>query len=168
MASGALTPDVLATIGRALIRRGEIVYTIDVGIATGLRLSPAASFDVHGGAEPDSWTYRVELAGPDSTTSRNIPAAGLVHIRYAVEPRRPWRGISPLGYAYATGQLAGNLESNLAAEAGGPVAHVVPIPTDGMPPGADDDNDALKPLRSDIKAAKGGTILAETTSGGIR
>ena len=155
----ALSPFVLAMIGRALIRRGEIVYMIDVDRAGGLRLRPAASFDVHGSAEPDSWTYRVELAGPDGTTSRALPAAGVVHIRYAVEPGRTWRGLSPLAYAYATGKLAGNLEGNLANEAGGATAYVLPVPTDGG-------ESNLDGLRADVKAAKGSTALVETTTAG--
>ena len=143
------------------------MLVIDVGRDAALRLRPAASFDVQGSAEPDTWRYRVDLAGPDGTTARTIPAAGVVHLRYAVEPGRTWRGLSPLGYAHATGQLAGNLERNLAAEAGGATAYVLPVPQDsgrGADGGADDDG--LSHLRADIKAAKGSTALVETTTAG--
>ena len=62
-------------------------------------------------------------------------------------------------FAKLTGDLTGNLELRLGEEAGGPVGHVLPVPTDGQ-------DDSVNELRTDMAAAKGGTMLAETTSAG--
>ena len=72
-------------------------------------------------------------------------------------------GIGPLGWARATGALAANLEARLGEEAGGPVGHLLPIPSDG---GDGGDDDPLKMLKADIAAGKGRTMLVETTSAG--
>ena len=71
--------------------------------------------------------------------------------------------MSPLGWAAATGTLAANLETRLGEEAGGTVAHVLPIPQDG---GDGTDDDPLAALKADIRSVKGGTVLTETTSAG--
>ena len=82
---------------------------------------------------------------------------------FSVHPERPWEGVSPLGWAVATGTLAANLEHRLGEEAGGSVGHVVPIPQDG---GDGEGTDPLAKLKTDIRAAKGRTFLAETTAAG--
>ena len=75
--------------------------------------------------------------------------------------RGPWYGISPLGWARSTGTLAANLETRLGEEAGGPVGHVIPVPQDG---GDGTDDDPLAQFKIDLAAARGRTILAETTA----
>ena len=68
----------LAMIGRALIRRGEILFAIDV-VDGQLRLVPVASHDVFG--DYGRWTYRLNLAGPGSQAQRNrVPAEAVVHL----------------------------------------------------------------------------------------
>ena len=59
----------------------------------------------------------MDLFGPSSNETRIYPSASVLHFRYASDPERPWHGISPLGYARATGKLAANLELRLAEEA---------------------------------------------------
>ena len=101
-ASATLTPPVsavsasiLGMMGREIIRRGEAVFLIDVDGA-GLRLTPATGWEITGGVEPETWTYRLQLAGPSQDVTRYAPAAGVVHIRPYVEPSAPWRGIAPI------------------------------------------------------------------------
>ena len=53
----AVTPAILGIVGREIIRRGECVFAIDVDPETGLRLTPASSWDITGGPSPESWTY---------------------------------------------------------------------------------------------------------------
>ena len=89
-----------------------------------MSLYPAGSHDVYGGPEPDAWTYRTTLYGPSTSTTAVVGAAEVVHVRYAVAPHRPWRGLSPLNFAAATGRLHGAVVAALADEAGGPVGHV--------------------------------------------
>ena len=96
-AQAALTPDVLILIGRSLIRSGEVLILLDVADAGSLQ--PVADWDVSGAYAPSSWLFRATLSGPPSITQRsNVPAAGVLHLRYAFEARRPWQGIGPLQF----------------------------------------------------------------------
>ena len=126
----ALSPGCLALIARNLIRRGEDVHQIMVDGGM-VRLQPIGSWDVRGGPVESSWWYRCDRFGPSGNLTELVPAASVLHVRYAVDSARPWYGIGPLGWARATGTLAANLETRLGEEAGGPVGHVLPVPQDG-------------------------------------
>ena len=127
--TAALMPDVLHLAGRQVIRRGEVLFVIDVDALTGrVRLVPAWTWDVHGGTDPDSWWYRVDVSGPDGSRTRTVPAAAVVHLTYATDPASPWRGLAPMALAARSGELAGNLEARLSQEAGAPVGSVIPGP----------------------------------------
>ncbi len=158
----ALSPACLGMIGRALIREGEIVLAIDAADGE-LRLWPAADHDVTGGYDPAGWVYRLNLAGPSYLATRTVGAEGVVHVRYAADPARPWRGVGPLDSARTTGALAASLEQRLSEEAGGPVGHLLPVPADG---GDGGDGDPLAKLKADVRAARGRPLLIETTSAG--
>ena len=158
----AVTPQVRALIARDLIRRGESLHLVRVR-AGRVQLLPAGSWDVRGPWQEESWFYRLDLFGPSGNVTRFVSAASVVHARYAVDPARPWLGISPLQWARATGTLAANLEHRLGEETGGKVAHILPVPQDGGDGSADD---PLADLKKDIAVAKGGTVLTETTSAG--
>ena len=142
-AADAITPAVLAHIGRQLIAAGESLHILRVTTA-GPALIPAYTWDI--GGSPDAWTYEVTLPGPDTTDTVHLPAEGVVHCRYASDPAEPWRGISPL--AGDTAQLAAMLERRLLDEASLPTAMLLPIP-----PSAD-----RAALAADLKA--GGSKLA--------
>ena len=158
----AVSPTMLASVGRELVRRGEALWAIDVRRGE-IELRPAGSWDVAGGATPSSWAYRLDLFGPSGNETRIYPSASVLHFKYASDPERPWHGISPLGYARATGKLAANLELRLGEEAGARVGHLLPVPSDG---GSGDADDQLESLKADLGALSGGTALIETTSGG--
>ena len=98
MFTSAITPDLLEVIGRELIRRGELVCLIDT--SDGLALWPAQSYDVDGPPDPRRYWYRVTIGGPSHTwTQINVPAQGVLHFKYGVDPAQPWRGRSPLAIA---------------------------------------------------------------------
>ena len=159
---GLVPPQVRALIGRSLIRRGESLHLIEV---RGGRISlvPAGSWLVAGPWPEERWVYRLDTFGPSGSAVHYAASAGVVHCRFSVHSERPWEGVSPLGWAATTGTLAANLETRLGEEAGGSVGHVVPIPQDG---GDGEVADPLAKLKADIRAAKGRTFLAETTSAG--
>ena len=164
-ASAKLTPDVpavsplvLSTIGREIIRRGECLFLIDVDGA-GLRLTPAVDWDVAGGPAPETWAYHVRLAGPSHDVERIAPAAGVVHVRAYVEPSAPWRGVSPLDAAASTARLLAETETTLADESSGARGYLLPVPQDG-------EDDSLSGLKADIANLKGRTALVETTAAG--
>ncbi len=151
----AVTPAVLALIGRQLCRRGECVLALEVDQGR-LILVPAASWDVRGGHRERDWRYRVDLFGASEHVTRLVRGSGVIHPRYAVDPATPWAGVSPLAWARLTGTLAGNLELRLGEEAGASVGAVMPLPQEGN----------LDRLRADLKAGKGRLVTAETTASG--
>lgn len=153
----ALHPEVMGAIGRALIRRGEWAGNIDVSRSGRLTLAPAHTIDVRGGHRPDSWTYRLTLAGPDTFTTRfDVPAAAVLHFRAAVDPERPWRGVGPVQAATLAGRLLAALTAALGDEAAGPRGHLLPIPkTDGQ-------DDTVTALRKDLGSLKGSVALVES------
>ena len=158
----AITPDVLALIARDLIRRGESVHVVEIeGGAPMLR--PAGSWDVRGPWRESEWRYRLDLFGPSGNITRFVPSDGVVHCRYAVDPSRPWHGLSPLQWARHTGAMAANAELRLSEEASGTVARLIPVPQDG---GDGGDDDPLTNLKADIRTGKGRALVVETTSAG--
>ena len=165
--TAGLTPGCRALMARDLIRRGESLHGIEVE-GGAIRFRPVGSWDVRGPADERAWWYRVDVFGPSGNETRFVPAGAVVHARYAVDASRPWHGISPLGWARATGTLAANLETRLGEEAGGPVGHLLPVPEAGAAEGeGDDPNDPLAALRADIARGKGRTLTVETTSAGF-
>ena len=126
MATAALTPEVLASIGRGLCVRGETVHVLEV--AERVTLPQAGSWDVRGGYRPESWRYRVDLFGPDRTVTRTVAGASVLHCRYAVRPGRPHVGVGPLAGAPETAALAATIEAELKAEFAGPVGTVLFMP----------------------------------------
>lgn len=153
----ALTPEVLGTIGRELIRRGEAVYLIQVpnGNEATVRLFPAGSWDVAGQYDPEGWRYQTHLSGPSGQESRTVAAAAVLHFRYAVDPARPWRGIGPVQAADVAGRLAAGIEGTLANESQGPHGTLIGIPKDGESPTLDN-------LKRDLGALKGRATLVES------
>ena len=111
----AVTPAILDTIGRALCRSGESLHVIDVRGGR-VRLISCGSWTVHGSDDPASWRYRVTLSGPDTSRTITLPAASVLHIRYAAHPSRPWAGRSPVMLAMDTARAAGLLETATAGE----------------------------------------------------
>ena len=163
----ALTPSVMELIGRSLIRTGEVVYLIDTTTGA-LRLIPAETWDVDGGPWPDTWTYRLTMGGPSRTYTMDfVPAASVLHFRYARDAARPWRGNGPIQVAALAGRLSAETANALGDESSGPVGRLLGIPTDG-----NDGN--VESLKNDIRDAKGRTALMEmgdwdnSGSGGAR
>ena len=101
-----------ALLARNLIRRGEDVHQIRV-VRGALRLQAIGSWDVRGGPDESAWWYRCDRFGPSGNLTELVRGAAVLHCRYAVDSARPWYGISPLGWARATGTLAANLETRL-------------------------------------------------------
>ena len=151
-ATRALTPSVLAAIGRGLAVRGEAVFDLDVNGA--VELTQAASWEVSGGPRPERWRYQLDVPVPSGTVKRTRSADAVLHVRYATRPGRPWEGVSPLGMANETRALAGWLERRLAEEASTATSYVLPLPE-----GADVDR-----LKDDIKGGRGKLHIVDTTA----
>ena len=161
----ALTAEWRAAVASELVRHGQALYLIDADPSAGLALAPVSHWDVHGGPERSSWYYRCELSGPSTTAWRTRSAGAVLHLRWLVDPARPWAGVSPLQHATDTSSLIGWLDKRLAEEASGPVGAFLPVARFDADPDADldaDDDDPLAQLRRDIGGAKGQTLLVET------
>ena len=151
----ALTPSVLAAIGRGLAVRGEVVFALDVNGA--VELTQASSWKVSGGTRPETWRYTVELPlSRGGVVKRTLSADAVLHVRYATRPGAPWVGLSPLGMADETGALATWIERRLAEEASTAIAYVLPLPE-----AADVDK-----LKADIKGGRGRLHIVDTTAAG--
>ena len=152
--TAAITPAVLEMIGRQLIRRGEVVFQISVSDGA-VRLIPAASFSVMGG--PEGWTYEIHVSGPTQSFTRVLDQSSVLHVRYAVDPKEPWRGRSPISMASVSSDLLAYLEKRLSEEASGVHGAVIPTPveTGGTVGGS---------LESKIAGLKGQLALVASTA----
>ena len=153
--AGALTPAFFTLVGRSLIRRGEAIFRIDV-VDGMLQLLPAMSHSITGGPNPNEWQYLVQTGGPSESVSVSLPAASVLHLRYATEIDTPWRGISPLSVAYLSGQLSAATIASLRSEASGPVGSFLPLP------GVDGGDETLDKLKLDIGNNDGKMHLVES------
>ena len=149
----ALTPDLLEMIGRALIRRGEVVFLIDTTRGE-LSLLPAETWDVSGGPFPAEWSYTLTLAGPSRIQTYRVSAPEVLHFRYVSDPERPWRGNGPLAVASLAGKLSAETVNALADESSGPRGRLLGTPKDG-------DDSTVAGLKSDIANARGRMAIIE-------
>ena len=157
----AVTPGVLAQVGRDLIRSGDSMHVIRMSADGMVRLIPASSWHWEGSHDPASWTVRVTAYGPSTSTTWNLPAASVVFVRWGGTPGQPYVGTGPLSWAHTTARLQSEAERSLADEVGGPIAQLLAIPQDG---GDDGDGDPLKMLKADIRGARGKALLLETSA----
>ena len=159
----AVSPSFLAQVGRDLIRSGDSMHVIDVDEMGRVSLLPCSSWHFEGTAHPDSWTVRATFYGPSTSTTRNLPFAGVVFVRWGSTPGQPYVGTGPLSWAHTTARLQSETERSLADEAGGPLAQLLAIPQDG---GDGEEEDPLKLLKHDLRTARGRALLVETAAAG--
>ena len=160
----AVSPRFLAQVGRDLIRRGDSLHVIRLDRTGGVKLIPASSWHWEGSHDPATWTVRATAYGPSTSTTWNLPAAGVVFVTWGSTPGQPYIGTAPVDWAHTTARLNAAAENSLANEAGGPVAQLLTVPEGAG--GDDDDGDPLATLRASITGAKGKALLLESTAGG--
>ena len=158
-----VTPAFLAQVGRDLIRNGDSMHVIRISNVGDIQLIPASSWHWEGNHDPESLTVRVTAYGPSTSTTWNLPAESVIFVRWGSTPGQTYVGIGPLSWAHTTARLQSESERSLADEAQGPLAQLLAIPQDG---GDGGDDDPLKMLRADIKAARGKALLVETSNAG--
>ena len=160
-ATNAVGPEFLAQTGRDLVRRGESLHAIRMGRDGQPKLVPCASWHWEGSHDPASWTIRATAYGPSTSTTWNLPASAVVFLRWGATAGQPYVGVSPLRWAGTSARLGAEVERALADEAGGPLAHLLPVPADG---GDGGDDDSLAALKADIGRARGKALLLEIDS----
>ena len=147
----AITPGVLEFIGRQLIICGEMLFQIRTNGMLSLR--PASHHTITG--DPDAWRYKLDMPGPSKTATIDLPAASVLHFRYAPDVLEPWRGCSPVDTPATTAALARILEKRLDEESGTVTGFVLPLP------GTAEDNAAL---RMDLADLAGGLTPVQSVS----
>ena len=163
--AAAVTPWMLSTVARSLIRSGESLWLIEVE-GGAVRLDPCAYWDVRGQSpNPSTWRIRADRVAPDTSRTDVYSFNRYCLFRYATDPNQPWRGRSPLATARSLSKLASYGEARLADELTSPVGSVLPWPSD---PGTADDegDDDVAQLRTEIAALRGSVGVVETTRGG--
>ena len=96
------------------------------------------------------------LGGPSRTLAYDdVPAASVLHFRYAADASTPWRGNGPVQVAALAGKLSAETVRALAEESSGPVGRLLGIPVDG-------EDATVQGLKADIKNAAGRVALLET------
>ena len=128
--AAALTPRTLALIGRDLVRVGESLHVIRMSGGR-LRLFPASTWYWQGAADPADWTCTATVYGPSGSSTWRLPQSSVIFTTWGSPTARPYHGLSPGTWAADTSRLTANAERALADEAGGPVAQLLPIPSDG-------------------------------------
>ena len=164
-ARDAVCASYLAQAGRDLIRRGASLHVIRVDSEGRAALWPVSSWHWQGRSpDPKLWTVRATAFGPSgSMTWDAMPQAGVVFHRWGSTPGAAYVGLGPLGWASASAKVSAETERSLGDESAGPLAKLLPIPTDG---GDGGDDDPLKMVKRDIAGARGRALLLETTSAG--
>ena len=155
----AMTSTWLSSVVRAMLRDGE--YICEVTSDSGrLAFLPSAQVDVQGGPRPSSWRYSMVMDGPTGSSTHTVPGSDVLHLRWSVDPSRPWSGVGPMQAASRTSMLVGSLETRQAEEAAAPVGAILPVAKGPQDP--DDEADPLTQLRADLRQIGGRTILTET------
>ena len=160
----ALTPAVLASIARRLIRRGESCHAIYVDRGR-LQLLEESFWDVQGAARRP-WQYRVTLTGPSTTDTVWVPDDQVIHCMYSTSELVPWRGVSPIGWSPTTSRLVERLERSIADEVSTPVGQLLALPEGHGEDVPEGETDPLEELKSDLAKLRGGLAMLETTAGG--
>ena len=149
-ATRALTPDVLAQIGRQLLFPGESLWEIRVESGR-VVLDNANAYDIAGSRE---WLYRLTFAYPSGMITRTLPADRVVHVRYSTNAIEPWKGVGPFQKASTTLRVGSRLETRLGDESGARAGYLVPVPQ-------------VDPeLQGDLNKLKGKTVLVQSTASG--
>ena len=154
----AMTPSVLAAVGRSLVRAGEYMAVIDVGPGGAVRLFRASAWTIAGGVDPDTWTVRASIPAPDGMLERAVPWSGVVYLAWGGDPMQPHKARGPVEFACETARLLAATDHGLADEIGGPTGQVVAVP------GGREEDD-LGDTAATIGKLRGGVMLAETSSG---
>ena len=159
MVKEAVTPTVLSYLGRHLIRRGEVVFLIDVEHGE-VVLHPVGQHTVTGGGPESEWRYQISVFGPSESPTRWVGSEQVVHCRYAVELSRSWQGLGPLAWCSETSALAAALEVRLKQECGSVMGFLLPAPLNPK------QGSAAQKLQQDIAKLAGETTLVESQASG--
>ena len=145
-----ITPEVLGSIARGLVLRGQVVGLIEDGA-----LVLASGVEVTGGPTPSSWRFKVTLDGPSRSQSMTVGYDDVLLFQWSADPRRPWAGIGPLSRANVSAALLARLEGRMSEEASAISGHLLSVP--------DSDPATISTLQQDLRTLKGRTAFVRTS-----
>ena len=159
-----IPPMFLEMIGRQLCTRGNFVSRIELDDAGQPFLVPAYEYAVSGGVLPETWRYQMEFARPsdeflDNPERRNLPAQGVVHIRYGADPIAPWKGIPALARGSVTAEQLAYIEDRLRADSTVPTGSLLPSPNGASSTSVDSAEAA-------VRRGQGGLTIIESMAQG--
>lgn len=160
--SMALTPIVLAEIGRQLVLNGESVFYIDVD-SDGLQLIPSANWTVEGGHYRRSrWQYRIYLSSPTGgQTTMLVPADDVIHVQHNFDIHSPWIASGSLQKSPDLVRGAGRTEKSVSNTMSSPTGKIIPAPISA------DQGDHGQAMQRHISAMEGGVALVESMGSGF-
>ena len=166
----AVSPDWLAWCGRAVIREGGALSSID-SRGDRIVLTPIAFYNFESQTQLDdvdeeSWLCRATAYGPSSSVTRLLPRSRVIFLRWGVGAGTRYRPQGPTSWAHLTARLQGEAERSLADEAGGPIAQLITANEGENLSDTDDGTDTHAAEKATIKAARGRMALIETVKGG--
>lgn len=159
-ATRALSPGHLGMIGRELIRVGEHVSVIDLDADGELVLLPSSSWHWNGTIEEDGWRCTATITGPSSSVTRTVGRDSVVFLRWGHLSAEPHYGRAPHRLASLTAKAASESEKALGDEASGAIAQILTGP-EGQ------DKAVYAEIKRDIQAARGRSLVLESTAGGF-
>ena len=149
-ATAAVSPALLASIGRAVVEGGEWLGLLEVTPRPMLRTVKLAA--VTGAAR--SIRRRVTLPGPDRDVELSPPDDALAVVIWHAHASQPWRGVSPFDAAGVSAKLAAVLERASLEEADGPIATIL-----SSPHGDAEGQELLETFRRELAGARGGLVM---------
>ena len=159
----AISGQMLLSMGRDLLLRGNSVWLIEVLPTGQVELLRASGFEVSGrSANPARWSYALEFETPGGeTVKRTSPADGIIHIMGDTPPGRSWRGNAPWQSAGLTAAAMAEIERGIKEEANLASGRVWTLP--------DGSSDAQgQSMARTLRALRGGKmVIGETTSKGF-
>ena len=108
-----ITPQLLDTTVRGMMVTGRTVMLIEPADPPRFRFASGPP-DIQGGPNPETWTYRINLAGPTASQYITAPSSNVLDFMWSVMPDQPWHSLAPIrGDTIA---LLARIDSILAAE----------------------------------------------------
>ena len=166
-APSAISPAFMSMALRDLVTVGESLWYPHVD-RNGLRLDPIGSYEIKGDSpDPSTHRYVIYRETPDGTVTNNVSGAEVLHLKYSVDAKRPYRGVGPIERAGETSDLLSALSVRMREEAS--ARSVVLLPDPSNPDDDDDGDDRPDPtarLAGDMAKANGGVMLVKTQMDG--
>ena len=115
----AVSPGLLAQIGRALVDRGEWVAEVDRLPDDRWHIRPAASWEILNplrSADPENWQYKMTTAVPTAQVTRTRPRSMVAHVVTRASQAMPYQGRGLWGQVANTADAVAASENRLREE----------------------------------------------------